>query len=120
VATRTPNQTKQEEEEEEWTVRGIAWGGGSGVGISAVQVSTNGGVTWQTVDKEGMHSCLGQDASKQWSWVQWETAVQVPTATAETQEQVKFTCRALDGKGLQQPQRIWYPKGYLSNGWHTL
>jgi hypothetical protein len=125
---RTPNESKQEEqEEEEWTVRGIAWGGGSGVGISAVQVSTNGGATWQTVDKEGIHSCLGQNASKQWSWVQWETVVRVPataasTATAGTQqqEQVKFTCRAFDGSGLQQPQQLWYPKGYLSNGWHTL
>jgi sulfite oxidase len=123
ATTRTPNEIKQREEEQ-WTVRGIAWGGGSGVGISAVQVSTNGGETWQTVDKEGMHTCLGQDASKQWSWVQWETVVQVPAAanaaTAGTQGQVKFTCRAFDGKGLQQPQRLWYPKGYLSNGWHTL
>jgi hypothetical protein len=123
---RTPNEAKQEEVEE-WTVRGIAWGGGSGVGISSVQVSTNGGATWETVDKEGMHMCLGQDASKQWSWVQWETVVQVPanaasTATARSQQQaeVKFTCRAFDGKGMQQPQRLWYPKGYLSNGWHTL
>jgi sulfite oxidase len=117
----TPNQFKQQEE---WTVRGIAWGGGSGVGISAVQVSMNGGETWQTVDKEGMHTCLGKNASKQWSWVQWEAVVQAPVAaTAGTQEQakpVKFTCRAFDGKGLQQPQQLWYPKGYLSNGWHTL
>jgi sulfite oxidase len=124
TATSTPNENKQEEVEE-WTVRGIAWGGGSGVGISAVQVSTNGGATWQTVDKEGMHTCLSQDASKQWSWVQWETVVQVPATSAATagtqqQEQVKFTCRAFDGQGLQQPQQLWYPKGYLSNGWHTL
>jgi sulfite oxidase len=124
ASTIAPNQFKQQEE---WTVRGIAWGGGNGVGISAVQVSTNGGETWQTVDKEGMHTCLGKDASKQWSWVQWETVVQAPvaaaTAAAGTQEQaepVKFTCRAFDGEGLQQPQQLWYPKGYLSNGWHTL
>lgn len=121
VTAITPNESK-EQQQEEWTVQGIAWGGGSGVGISAVQVSTNGGEAWQTVDKEGMHTCLGQDASKQWSWVQWKTVVQVPAsaANAGTQPQVKFTCRAFDGKGLQQPQQLWYPKGYLSNGWHTL
>jgi sulfite oxidase len=115
---------------EEWKVQGIAWGGGSGVGISAVQVSMDGGETWQTVDKEGIHGCLRRDASKQWSWVQWETVVRVVPAAAATaatgsqllqvDDPVKFTCRAFDGRGLQQPQRLWYPKGYLSNGWHTL
>jgi sulfite oxidase len=33
----------------QWKVTGIAWGGGSGVGIDRVQVSTDGGETWLAV-----------------------------------------------------------------------
>ena len=61
------------------TVRGVAYSGASGSTIASVEVSADGGRTWQAADI--MHDELVQDDSTRiYGWVRWEYALrQMPT-----------------------------------------
>jgi sulfite oxidase len=107
------------------TVKGIAWGGGSGVGIASVQVSADQGKTWQTAKL--VEPRRRKDASsRNWSWVLFEATLTstctlpICTTTEGEEERPTVICRAIDKKGRMQPEKSWNPKGYLSNSWHKL
>jgi DMSO/TMAO reductase YedYZ molybdopterin-dependent catalytic subunit len=82
-------------------VRGIAFGGDSGVG--RVDISIDGGAHWQSTE-------LGHDEGK-YSLRQWQTQVTLPAAGAMT-----LIVRCTNTNGLAQPSLpIWNPAGYLYN-----
>jgi hypothetical protein len=109
------------------TVRGIAWGGGSGVGISAKsRCRRTGGATWQTVDKEGIRPFVSRsERVKQWSLRSVELSFKY-TATATVGRLLLEHSKSKSERVVHlmdqacSSQQLWYPKGYLSNGWHTL
>jgi len=105
-------------------VSGIAWGGASGRPIKRVEVSLDGGRTWQdvTLRSDELPAPLprGDDAkhAKQWSWVRWHGDIPLPDAVAKEGGEVTVVCRATDSAGQQQPDNMFVPSGYLYNGYH--
>ena len=99
-------------------VQGVAWGGASGTGISKVEVALSNSdgkkVDWMptTLDRSSNY-----DSSRLWSWVIWRAVIPFDHGGREVP---KVTCRATNGKGEEQPEKFWYPKGYLYNGWHSM
>ena len=75
-------------------------------GIARVDVSADGGRTWQ-------QASLGPDAGP-WAWRQWHATISVPAGETE------ITARAWDTSAAAQPEspaHLWNPKGYVNNSW---
>lgn len=93
-------------------VEGYAWSGG-GRGIARVDVSADGGATWQEAE---LRDESGQRDGRHWAWVLWHASVPVP-AGADTTELV---ARAVDSSLNVQPERVgpqWSARGLLNNAW---
>ncbi len=89
------------------TVRGYALPPGNGETVSRVEVSADGGKSWQAAKVTGRNV--------PYCWVLWEASVPVIGATSE------LIVRATDSAGLTQPQVVpWNLKGYLFNAWHQV
>ena len=87
------------------TVRGWALAG-DGRGIGRVDVSIDGGQTWQQAQLE--------PAANQWTWRMWSLAVDVRPGP------VQVTARAWDDTGVTHPESaasLWNPRGYANNAW---
>lgn len=87
------------------TVRGYAFAGG-GRGIARVDVSTDGGRTWQ---QAGL-----QDQPGPWAWRLWQHRLDLRPGPVE------ITARAWDtaaGVQPESPAHLWNPKGYANNAW---
>ena len=99
------------------TVKGYAYSGG-GRGIIRVDVSADGGETWQTADlKEG----ADQPLHKAWAWTLWETEVEIPEAMEGKECQI--ICKATDAAYNCQPDNlkgIWNLRGINNNSWHRV
>jgi hypothetical protein len=81
-------------------LRGIAFDGGSG--IAAVQVSVDGGRSWQAAH-------LGEDLGR-YSFREWRLAL--PLAPGRN----TIMSRAVAGNGETQPlEPLWQPAGYMRN-----
>lgn len=81
--------------------------GAAGTEIATVELSADGGKTWQAAHLE--------DDRQEFCWRLWSADVKV--SEAET----SLVVRAVDTAGHQQPERLsWNPKGYLNNAWHRL
>ncbi|XP_012943234.1 sulfite oxidase [Aplysia californica] len=103
-----------EEGAEEVTLRGYAWSGG-GRGIIRVDVSADGGKTWQ----EARLKPNGQSPYRSYAWTLWEADVPLPTGARSTTLVVK----AVDISYNVQPdsvEGIWNLRGCLSNAWHRV
>lgn len=90
------------------TVRGYALGQG-GAPLSRVELSADGGQTWQPV------TLLGRRAA--WTWTLWEATVSLPPGTHE------LVARAVDVRGRVQPPDVrdtWNFKGYMNNAYHRV
>ena len=100
------------------TVQGIAWSGG-GREVVRVDVSSDGGKTWQVADiTEGS----GQKYMRAWAWVLWEVCVPVPEDCGAGGE-AELCCKAVDRSYNVQPETaapIWNLRGCLSNAWHRV
>jgi Mo-co oxidoreductase dimerisation domain/Oxidoreductase molybdopterin binding domain len=82
-------------------IRGVAWSGDGGA-VTAVEVSVDGGRSWQPAR-------LGGDRS-QFGWRQWELA------WTPQQGYYSIMARARDASGDTQPlAQEWNPAGYLWN-----
>ncbi len=82
-------------------VRGIAFGGDTGVG--RVDLSSDGGKTWQAAQ-------LGKDEGK-YSFRQWEARFTLPAKGNYT-----LTVRCTNSDGVAQPaQSNWNPSGFMRN-----
>jgi DMSO/TMAO reductase YedYZ molybdopterin-dependent catalytic subunit len=83
---------------------GRSW---SGAGpIARVDVSTDGGATWQ---RARMHAPGRSGAGKGWGWTQWSLTLHRPAPGART-----LLARATDVTGRTQPdEAVWNPNGYF-------
>ena len=89
-------------------VRGWAVAGG-GRQVARVDVSADGGRSWQTADLKA-----GRDG---WTWYFWETALDLAAGPHE------IVCRAFDTAAQTQPEhpsQVWNFKGYANNAWHRV
>ena len=90
------------------TLRGYAMG--TAREISRVDVSRDGGRSWQQAELE-------RDAETPWSWTFWQTTLDL------TKGEHELTVRAWDSAGQTQPSApddIWNLKGYLNAAWHRV
>ena len=89
-------------------VTGYALPGGThGATVDKVEVSTNGGESWQAAKLagEGQAGC----------WQLWSAEVELPAGKYE------LAVRATDSRGQTQPEQgQWNFKGYLHNAWHRV
>jgi sulfite oxidase len=86
-------------------VAGYAFGGGER-SVARVDVSVDGGVSWQQAELD--------PAGSPWSWQLWQTTVNLPAGAVE------ITARAWDTAGSAMPESpgpLWNPKGYVNNSW---
>ncbi|OQR67496.1 putative sulfite oxidase [Tropilaelaps mercedesae] len=95
------------------TLRGYAWSGG-GRKIVRVDVSADGGKTWQAADLVGQEKA--SPLYRTWSWTIWEASVQVKPG----QEFAELACKAVDSSYNSQPDTVeplWNLRGVLNNSW---
>jgi sulfite oxidase len=89
-------------------VKGFAMSGG-GKKISRVDVSTDGGSTWEV-------SKITHEKSE-WAWVFWEINLKLEKGNHE------IIVRAFDSASNTQPsdaKHVWNFKGYMNNAWHRI
>ena len=106
---------------------------GGGRGIVRVEVSTDGGKTWQVADLLDRPSSWAErdPSGAEFGWTRW--SIEVPAkellaaqAQAQAQEkgkkgQVEIVCRAVDTSYSVQPESvktIWNMRGLLNSAWH--
>mmetsp|Transcript_19505 Transcript_19505/g.52544 ORF Transcript_19505/g.52544 Transcript_19505/m.52544 type:complete len:520 (+) Transcript_19505:132-1691(+) len=83
------------------TLQGRAWGGY--LGVAAVEVSTDGGHTWQRAELEAAPSALGSEGAEGtfFGWRRWTFEWSTPSDPGEC----VLACRAVDSRGHpQDPQ----------------
>lgn len=98
----------------EVTVKGYAWSGG-GRAVVRVDVSLDGGLTWQTATLDDEE----QRPRKAWAWRLWQLQAPVPAGKKE----LNIVCKAVDDSYNVQPDTvapIWNLRGVLSNAWHRV
>jgi sulfite oxidase len=81
---------------------------GSGRTVGRVDVSADGGATWQKA------AC---DTHGAWTWTLWRAQLQLPPGTTE------LVVRAWDSAAQTQPERletVWNVKGYMNNALHRI
>jgi len=99
-------------------LKGYAWSGG-GRGIVRVDVSVDGGTTWQVADLIRDET---QEYNRQWAWTLWKIAAKVPAELAKNGS-LKICIKASDSAYNTQPEEfspIWNLRGVLSNAWHKI
>jgi sulfite oxidase len=78
-------------------------------GVARVEVSGDGGATWQSAE-------LAEETSP-WDWRLW--SARLPLAPGER----TIVARAFDAAGRTQPAQVaerWNRKGYMNNAWHRV
>ncbi|MFP3939490.1 MAG: molybdopterin-dependent oxidoreductase [Thermoanaerobaculia bacterium] len=82
--------------------------GGNGQAVAAVELSTDGGATWQPARHEEAPPGV---------WTLWRAEVELPEGEHE------LVCRARDSGGAEQPEGIeglWNFKGYMNTARHRV
>jgi sulfite oxidase len=100
---------------EEVTIKGYAWSGG-GRGIIRVDVSIDGGKTWQSSQLQHAK----QKVHQQWAWTLWEATVPIPK---DHKGELDIVCKAVDTSHNCQPETaegIWNLRGLINNAWHRI
>ena len=103
-------------DEDTVVVRGYSWSGG-GRGILSVDVSLDGGATWQPARL----TQSPQDLYHQWAWTLFD--VEVPIPAQRRGGQLNIVCRAFDVAHNSQPENvadIWNQRGLLHNAYHRI
>jgi len=93
-------------------VKGYAWSGG-GNGIIRVDVSTDGGKTWQDATLRK----VPQESSRSWAWTLWECQAIVPK---DHTGPLEIVAKATDESCNTQPENadaIWNLRGVACNAW---
>ena len=94
------------------SVKGYAWSGG-GNGIVRVDVSVDGGTTWQDADLKKVN----QEPGRGWAWALWECDVEIPKGHKGP---IDVVAKATDESCNTQPERaegIWNLRGVCCNTW---
>ncbi|KAF9114684.1 hypothetical protein BGX27_010170 [Mortierella sp. AM989] len=90
-------------------VKGYAIAGG-GKGIYRVEVSADGGNTWEPADR--MEQKADEISGMFWTWAIWEKTI--PRIISSTE----IVARAYDSSGNIQPEHpIWNYRGVMNNAW---
>lgn len=99
------------------TVKGYAWSGG-GNKIVRVDLTADGGKSWQSADLQ--HGVTDQTQSKSngrnWAWSLWTAEIPVPKGA----KAVEIWSKAVDSNYNVQPEsfeNIWNLRGVLSNAY---
>ncbi|KAI9101853.1 Oxidoreductase, molybdopterin-binding domain-containing protein [Phlyctochytrium arcticum] len=95
-------------------VKGYAVSGG-GRRIVRVDVSIDGGQTWQDAKLS--------DTGSRWAWAQWDVRLPVSEEIKSNGGQVEVICKAVDDSYNSQPEGmmgIWNQRGVLVNAWHRV
>ncbi|KAG9328993.1 hypothetical protein JZ751_008513, partial [Albula glossodonta] len=104
---------------EEVTVKGYAWSGG-GREVVRVDVSLDGGRTWQVAKlRGGEEDEPPPPPGRAWAWKLWELTAPLP----EDAQELEIVCKAVDSSYNVQPDSmapIWNLRGVLSNAWHRV
>jgi sulfite oxidase len=90
------------------TIQGYACAGGDRH-IARVDVSTDGGQTWQAAQL--------QTAEERWAWQLWKIEVSLAPGSHQ------LVVRAVDSAANmmpEDPRSIWNFKGYMNNAWHRV
>ncbi|KAF9438802.1 hypothetical protein BGZ76_004401 [Entomortierella beljakovae] len=91
------------------TIKGYAIAGG-GKGVYRVEVSVDGGNTWEPVDT--LEQKADERSGMYWTWAIWEKTVPQITNSNE------IIARAYDSSGNIQPENpIWNYRGVMNNAW---
>ncbi|XP_077583044.1 sulfite oxidase, mitochondrial [Stigmatopora nigra] len=108
--------------DQEVTVKGYAWSGG-GRGVVRVDVSLDGGKTWQVARLKNGDGGETPEPSpppgRAWAWKLWELTLPLPPDA----RQLEIVCKAVDDSYNMQPDTvapIWNLRGVLSNAWHRV
>lgn len=103
---------------EEVTVKGYAWSGG-GREVVRVDVSLDGGKTWQVAQLKDGEKEAPPLPGRAWAWKLWEVQAPLPPGV----QQLEIVCKAVDNSYNTQPDAvapIWNLRGVLSNAWHRV
>ena len=95
-------------------VKGYAWSGG-GRGISRVEVSVDGGKSWQSAH---LKSDANQKYRRVWAWTLWDIDITIPK---DHKGKLDICCKAVDSGCNTQPERaesIWNFRGLANNSYH--
>jgi sulfite oxidase len=98
-------------------LKGFAWSGG-GRKIIRVDISTDGGATWQNAELN--EDALKQESGRAWAWTPWTLVVDSPKNHGG---KLELVCKAVDEAYNSQPERpdaIWNPRGLFNNSWHKV
>lgn len=105
-----------------YTIRGYSLSGG-GRGIQRVDVSLDGGKTWDMAQLYGQ-SKAERAAQKTWSWTLWSLRIPrwpEPQGDTNSSDKVEVVCRAWDDAGNTQPENpVWNYRGVMNNAWHRV
>lgn len=100
-------------------VRGFAFAGG-GRAIQRVDVSADGGKTWQAATLVPPQQKMYQT----WAWTLWSAEVALPAAPAgDAPQKVELVARAVDSACNVQPSdaaSLWNLRGVMNNVWHRV
>ncbi|KAI3657629.1 hypothetical protein MP638_001348 [Amoeboaphelidium occidentale] len=104
-------------------VKGYAWSGG-GRDIVRVDVSPDGGKTWQVADlvhtpKDYYAEHPDVKKTKSYGWTLWEANLDLPKDKSD----INLVCKSVDSSYNVQPdtvQGIYNRRGVLSNAWHRV
>ncbi|CAN9512279.1 unnamed protein product [Ophioblennius macclurei] len=104
------------------TVKGYAWSGG-GREVVRVDVSVDGGKTWQVARLKSGEKEDSPEPSpppgRAWAWKLWEIEAPLPPEA----QRLEIVCKAVDNSYNMQPDSvppIWNLRGVLSNAWHRV
>ena len=95
---------------------------GDGKSIIRVDVSVDGGQTWNEGKLLDQPNNL---AKKKWSWTKWECKVDVSDLVSDDTVELHVVCRAMDLSHNRQPETCeadltFNPKGYAANPYHRI
>jgi len=97
---------------------GYAWSGG-GRGVTRVDVSLDGGRTWQVAE---LATVPDQPAHRAWGWALWRASLPLP-AGLKPGAALEVVCKATDAACNAQPETaagIWNLRGLVTNSWHRV
>eukprot|EP01006_Ploeotia_vitrea_P051313 TRINITY_DN67549_c13_g3_i1.p1 TRINITY_DN67549_c13_g3~~TRINITY_DN67549_c13_g3_i1.p1 ORF type:complete len:578 (-),score=327.18 TRINITY_DN67549_c13_g3_i1:39-1772(-) len=101
------------------TVKGYAYSGG-GRGINRVDVSADGGKTFQAATFTHRPN---QKRGRIYAWSLWEADVDVSDLGVTPGDKIELVVRAVDDQQNTQPhdfKTIWNIRGLCSNAWHRV
>lgn len=97
-------------------VTGYAYSG-AGLAIIRVDVSLDGGKTWQQAEFQRAAEEQSSRSGRAWAWVQWQLSAVLPK---DGPNDFSIFCKAVDDQYNQQPHdptSIWNIRGILNTSW---